>query len=524
MNDEKFAILISTYPDDSVLQSDLTQYYVHPSTPKKDEDAFYKGFAYQLKSWIQWKVFLLVITLGFYAIHYLRINFKQANRNIFSVIREVSKKHKALLDPDARKPPTVERKNSYSEILEASHDPDKPSKEKPQDAIEREETAEPEKSEDIENPNFSNPEALKTIINHDNGISFPENIRNCFRLQNGNFVVQGFNNKVWIITEKGEHVKDLATKKIEELAIKIEYKAGPKTITTPIISKDNLAAEITHFAQLEDGSIVGAGETIETNTPIVFIWKDDELDELFLDTPGKIHSIDTFGNDIICSTTNQEANTSFVFKIQKQNGKYEAQKYKVSQHMGVVSFINDNNNFIYFEQHDNTPQKFLKSISESGELLAAQSSDLTLMLPNEYDEQTLRALPKIEHIMRVSVNQVITVANVCAIAWDVMKDEAFWGFENKVTHIACSPNKTCFAFCDETGRIFLLANPFNPHDQPIEFFSVDPIQQLFLSDDGEISVAVKAKAEEGLDVSAIKQIKFYNKMEFQNDNSSTVKL
>lgn len=526
MNEQAFALLISTYPADTVLQHDLTQYYNDPSTPKKDEHAFYKGFTYQLKSWIQWKVFLLVITLGFYALHYLRINFKQPDRNIFSVIRQVSKKHKALLDLDSKKTTDSIQKTSYSEILEASHDSEKSVEEKPQDLKASEETEEPKKTSDTVDPekliNSKTAEA-KPIISDDHGIIFAENIRNCFRLRDRNFVVQGFNNKVWIITEKGEYVKDLGTKKIEEITINIAYKEGTKKIKTPIISDDNLAAEITHFAQLEDGSIVGAGETIATNKPILFIWNEDQLDELLLDAPGKIHSIDTYENNIICSTTNQEANSSFVFKVQKQNGKYEAQKHKASQHMGLVAFFNDANQFIYFEQHDHAPQKFLKTISPTGELLAGQSSELSLMLPNEFGEPELRALPKIEHIMRLSENQVITAGNNVAIAWELMQNIACWGFENKITHIAISANKTCFAFCDETGRIFLSASPINPDDQRLEFFSVDPIQQLFLTDEGEISVAVKAKVDEALDLTPINQIKFYNKMEFRDDADSSVK-
>ncbi len=525
MNDHDFAVLISKYPDDNNLHTEMRAYYNDPTTPKKDDVAFKKGLAYQLKSWIQWKIFLVIITLGIYAIYYLFTH--KTSRNIFSTLHKVINNRNELLNPPVEKKPSKKESNSkdsYSEITEASRDSD-PSSTSVEDTDNKKATGGPkeksEKSKDAEKSANPNKEPQQKE-NDEESIIFPENIRHCFRLQNGHFVVQGFNNKVWIISESGEHIKDLATKKIEELELKINYQAGPKTIKTQTIGEGNLPAEIIHFAQLEDGSIVGAGESLENNKPMLFIWKEDKLVELALDTTGKIHSIDVFENQIICSTTTNGEEKPFIFKIEKKNEMYQSQKFNVSNATGAVSFAENSSQFVYIEQEGVTPKIFLKSINAEGELLNHHVADLVMPNPDTDGLGELVPMSRQHYIMRISDNSIISVGDKSATIWDVMSYLGTWGFDHQITHAACSPNKKCFAFADETGNIFILSAPLIPDERPKEFFSIDPIQQLFLSDEGEISVAVGIKSEDNIGSNPISHIKFYNKNEWQTDLNPTM--
>lgn len=457
MNDQQFNKLKQTILAND-LRDELDNFFGKPTTNKNDHRQLRQSFAYAIKQWLQWKTFLLIITVGWYALYY----YVKQEQNIFSGIKNAKAKRVDFLDLKTDFAPKLDKEKELLDDLD---------------------------------PERFKPKSIEEKLLHHTQLRFEENIRICHPLKDGNFVVQGFDNHVRIIDEVGNHIRDLKTLK----KVRRTNHDGYKSIHLP--------TEITAFSQLENGNIVGAGHLINSakKTCVVFCWSKSNVFSSKFKGWDRVIALDTIDNQIALALRKADVGRPTYKLATFQN--YKAQTSKniwenalaLMEHPGIVKFSTIHDEITYAEQHNGNNQKIHVRKALNGEKILILDKNVDL-------------------IHRISDNHLITAKRNTLTFWDQSFNELGENKHNlhqsQIIHIVSSPNYDYFATSDVEGVIGIWSSISG---ELIDQLNTEQnIQQLFIDNDGTISAAIRAPEHDLLENdSLISHINFYRGEKFE---------
>jgi len=382
MNRIQLGLLKNKLPSDN----DLTQRIAR--IPANKEEVSDQDVAQQIRIWIRWRIFFLVVTFLFYALHYYRKhNYFHEQSNIFKALKQANTALKKII-------PTKNEKTSRGNTRTSHFD-----------------YIDDESSEDCATSYKNQTATSKAVKEKQNNrkirIDFEKNIRLCYGLKNGSFIIQHQDYKVEIIDRDGNNVCFLDAKPL---------------------------AEISAFSQLDNGTIVAGGKDLEENTAVIFLWGDAAANRIPYDDDN-IYSLDTYKNLIAFSTENRVIviNTT-------ENSQYERKFGK-----GKVLFTSDTQLIFYTENTENEKAYMFQ-------------------YDFRYYEQCAAEYITINHGVRLPDNKIMLTHGTSCCEFSIRKNSGViledivnekkenW---HPINHLAISPNGKFLAASNVDGYIRL---------------------------------------------------------------------
>ncbi len=423
MNSVQRQRLMSNLPNDQELQDIM-------HSPTNTDKAIYD----QLNSWVKWKIFYLIITVFFYAIYYYSKNKYQESRNIFRAISQTLKPMKYL-----KTEINAEKKN---EKKSKKHEKDE-SKDDAKDESHSENTA------SYESPTATS-QALKS--KKPKVIEFDENILKCYRLRNGNFIIQYRNLDIHIIDPYGKKIKDL--------------------------SPDNKSPIIT-FIELADGTIVAGGKTADTKLTVLYYWNDKEQVERTHQNVDRILMLDSFENTIAILTSTDGQKAVYILEVSNNEFKQVGNRINCGESTPHSLMLINKNEFILSylkdDKHPHLVPGLLKFNFKTNTQVAIECNSHHLVrLPEHQILHTNNPSKAQIHVRQASNFKLLFEADI---------NDHDTGF----SQIATSPNGKFLVTADWNGRIILWDSEsfaiIKSYDTGIYI-----IPYLAVSDQGEIAV------------------------------------
>lgn len=422
MNSLQRQRLMSNLPKDSALENIL-----HDTTLISDKAIYNK-----IKSWANWKKFYLVITVLFYAIYYYRKHKDQEPRNIFKAISQTSTQLNLL------KKVMMEKDNKQKETVDEDHN----------------DHAENENDSSVSyEATLAMSKALK--FKRPKAIKFENHLLKCYRLHDGNFLIQHHNYDIHIIDPYGKKIHNLNP-----------VESGAKFILDVI-------------TELNDGTIVLAGKNPDSTHTVIQTYKNYKISLQHQQTLDQIKYIDNHGKIIVL--------------LGNAAKKYYAQILEVSEHhIKILKNFAVGDNYIPQEIVLLTQELVLVNFKNT----EAHSNKPYLTQVFNFNTNSLQSLDfSSTNLTRDPQNQLIFTDNTskphlrihdssqkALTAADILEHQG------PISKIAISPNGKFLVTADWNGHIILwnyeILEIIKTYDTDIFY-----IANLFVSNDGEISVA-----------------------------------
>lgn len=422
MNNLQRQRLMTNLPKDSGLEGIL-----HDSIIDSDQALYDK-----IKSWVNWKKFFLIITVLFYAIYYYAKNKQQESRNIFKAISQSSTQLKLLKQ--------IIEGNTHKKEMQKPSEDDIPNQESE------------DSSASYESPTATS-KALKS--KRPQAIKFENNAVICFRLSDGNFLVQHQNYDIHIIDPHGKKITDLHSK------------------------EPNTKHIIYAITELSDGTIITAGQIPDLSGTVLQLYHNQKISHSYKINVKHVTQIDSHGKMIALTCSSANGDTVQILEVTNQNIKL-VKTLQIYQHHTPSDIVMLSNNLvacILKNQEDKATQSnfiYLCNI-ETNEIksIECHASNLTRGFQNQLifsDKSTTKA-----HL------RIHDTSLKLLFEGDVVEHS------HAISNIATSPNSQFLVTADWNGQIILWnCQTFDI----IKSFDTElfTIANLFVNDQGEISV------------------------------------
>lgn len=228
MNKRRFDVAINNLPE--YLKITLRNSYEDLSNPEIDQRKTQDLIQSRIRRWTALSILALILTFCLSSFFYFLKHRKTGNANIFKAIKTGRRTLKEL--------PSLLKEGDDNEPQKshiAVHD----------------NTEDEDSSSEFDINAYIDPTAASKAVKDtkkkakDNKIEFDENIHTFHRLQNGNTIVQNFDNTIEIINSRGVRGEKL-----------------------PV----NAPTDIAYFGELENGDIVAIGTNNNTNDIVLIQW------------------------------------------------------------------------------------------------------------------------------------------------------------------------------------------------------------------------------------------------------------
>lgn len=422
MNSLQRQRLMNNLPKDSALEN------IFHDTTLNSEKALYK----KIKSWVNWRKFYLVITVLFYAIYYYRKHKDQETRNIFKAISQTSTQLKVLKkiinDKDLKEKEALDENNDNHV-----------------------------KNENDSSVSYESPLAMSKALKskRPKAIKFENNILKCYRLQDGNFLVQHPNYDIHIVDSYGKKINSL----------------------NPIESDTKFIIDV--ITELSDGTIILAGknpDSIHAKIQTYNNYKISNEYELSLD---QVKHIDHYGKTIVLL-----GNTA---------GKYYAQILEINEHniqflksFGIIE------NYIPQEiillTHDLVVINFKSTETHSNKPTLTQQFNLNTNTINTLEFSSTNLTRDFQNQLIFTNNTSKAHLRIHDSSQKVLVESDILEHQGAISKIAISPNGKFLVTADWDGQVILwnyeILDIIKTYDTEIFY-----IVNLFVNNHGEICVA-----------------------------------